>query len=68
MRNKRAKNSGRKICKETIFAMVGRLPVAKMLTALTRMSPEPILRQRALRPSDTSPPSQLSVVNDNQFL
>ena len=59
-RNKQAKMSGRKICKGAIFALVGRLPAAKMPAALTHMSPEPITRQRGCSPP--TPPRQISRV------
>ena len=43
-------NSGRKICKESIFALVDRLPAAKMPAAPPRRSPAPIERRGAAAP------------------
>ena len=42
--------SGRQIRKEAIFALVDKLPATKMPTALTHMSPEPIVDQRGSAP------------------
>ena len=50
MMKEQALNSGHKICKEGIFALVDRLPAAKMPTPPPRRSPSTIERRGAAAP------------------